>query len=84
MYAITFDLTISALEKHYGVPYNNAYQEVRKVLKQYNFEWTQGSVYLSKTATLVELFNAINALKAITWFPHSVREIQVFKVVKFK
>ncbi|MDY3398037.1 hypothetical protein PGK51_10440 [Riemerella anatipestifer] len=27
MYAITFDMVISDLEKYYGKPYNNAYYE---------------------------------------------------------
>lgn len=47
MYAISFDLTVGEVKKNYGEPYNNAYFEVRMLLKKCGFEWTQGSVYLS-------------------------------------
>lgn len=32
MYALNFDMTISNLEKYYGIPYNPAYLEIRKAL----------------------------------------------------
>ena len=33
MYAISFDLTIGEVKKNYGEPYNNAYFEIRMLLK---------------------------------------------------
>ncbi|MGV4509057.1 virulence protein, partial [Ornithobacterium rhinotracheale] len=50
MFAITFDMEISSLKEYYGEPYHKAYYDIRKLLKNYGFKWTQGSVYLSRTA----------------------------------
>ena len=43
MYAIAFDMVITDLRANYGEPYNNAYFEINKVLRQYEFYNTQGS-----------------------------------------
>ncbi len=82
MYAIAFDLTISDLKTHYGEPYNNAYAEIQKELKAFNFENTQGSVYLysGNENGLAIVYKAINRLAQIDWFKKSVRDIRVFKV----
>lgn len=82
MYAIAFDLEIIELEKYYGEPYNNAYFEIKKILKECGFEWTQGSVYISTSAenNLTQVYKAINALSKIAWFKKSVRDIRAFKV----
>ena len=40
----------------------------------------QGSVYLSPNEDLARLFAAITALKAMPWFPGSVRDIRAFRV----
>src|SRR5206468_1336658 len=45
VYAIAFDMDIDALRANYGDPYNNAYQEIRRVLARHGFTWQQGSVY---------------------------------------
>lgn len=47
MFAISFDMVIVDLKKNYGEPYNNAYFEIGKALRKYDFFSTQGSVYLS-------------------------------------
>lgn len=47
MYAIAFDLKIDDLKKHYGEPYNKAYDEIRQELETLGFEWTQGGLYMS-------------------------------------
>ena len=39
MYAISFDLTIGEVKKNYGEPYNNAYFEIRMLLKKCGFEY---------------------------------------------
>ncbi len=80
MYAIAFDLTIGDLKENYGEPYNNAYVEIRLLLKQYGFIWTQGSVYLTPHDDMTILYRAINALSKIDWFKKSVRDIRAFKV----
>lgn len=41
MFAISFDMTISELERHYGTPYNRAYFEIKEVLRKNGFNWIQ-------------------------------------------
>ena len=82
MYAIAFDLKIDDLKKTYGEAYNRAYDEIRQELENIGFEWTQGSVYISKDQnnTLTTVYKAINKLSQIQWFKDSVRDIRAFKV----
>ncbi|VWL85879.1 endoribonuclease VapD [Oceanivirga miroungae] len=82
MYAIAFDLKIEDLKKHYGEPYNKAYDDVRQELEDLGFKWTQGSLYMSDTDknSLAEVYKAITKLKSIEWFKNSVRYIRAFKV----
>lgn len=82
MYAIAFDLKIDDLKKHYGEPYNKAYDEIRQELEIIGFEWTQGSVYMNKSSenNLTLVYKAINKLSSISWFKNSVRDIRAFKV----
>lgn len=82
MYAIAFDLKVEELKTHYGEPYNKAYDEIRQELENLGFEWTQGSVYMSKSQnnTLSFVYKAINRLSNIDWFKKSVRDIRAFKV----
>ncbi|KXT51193.1 virulence protein [Bacteroides intestinalis] len=80
MYAIAFDLVIVDLKKNYGEPYNNAYFEINKVLRQFDFYNTQGSVYMTEKSDMANLFKAIDALKKIEWFRSSVRDIRAFRV----
>ena len=80
MFAIAFDMVIADLEKHYGQPYNNAYFEIGKMLRKYEFYNTQGSVYMTKNTDMSNLFRAMNALKSVEWFRLSVRDIRAFRV----
>lgn len=82
MYAIVFDLAISDLKTFYGDSYNNAYAEIQKELKIFDFENTQGSVYLysGNENGIAVVYRAINRLSQIEWFKKSVRDIRVFKV----
>lgn len=80
MFAIAFDMVVADLKEHYGEPYNNAYFEIKNILREYEFFNTQGSVYLSKTGDMANLYRAIEALKKIDWFKKSVRDIRAFKV----
>lgn len=79
MFAISFDMSISELEKHYGEPYNRAYFEIKGILKKNGFDWIQGSTYLTQSEDLGNLFRAIEALKKIAWFRKSVRELEAIK-----
>ena len=80
MFAIAFDMDIRELRSTYGEPYNNAYYEIKILLRKYNFYNTQGSVYLTDKDDMANLFAAIYALKKIDWFKSSVRDIRAFKV----
>jgi virulence-associated protein VapD len=80
MFAISFDMVIVDLKKNYGEPYNNAYFEIGKTLRKYDFFSTQGSVYLSTNTDMANLFRAMNELKKIPWFKDSVRDIRAFRV----
>ena len=80
MFAIAFDMDIKELRSSYGEPYNNAYYEIKIILRKYDFYNTQGSVYLTDKDDMANLFAAIYALKKITWFKVSVRDIRAFKV----
>ena len=80
MYAISFDMLISDLRENYGDPYNNAHYEISNLLEKFDFYRTQGSVYLSQNNDLANLTRAMLALKSLTWFQKSVRDIRAFKV----
>ena len=80
MFAISFDMVIIDLKNNYGEPNNNAYFEIGKTLRKHAFYNTQGSVYLSENNDLSNLFRAMNALKKLSWFKDSVRDIRAFRV----
>lgn len=80
MFAISFDMSISELEQHYGKPYNRAYFEIKELLKLNGFEWIQGSTYLTRSDDLGNVIKAIMALSKIDWFKKSVRDIRGYKV----
>ena len=50
------------------------------VLAKFGFRRVQGSVYFVDNNDMANLFRAINALKALPWFPKSVRDIRAFRV----
>jgi virulence-associated protein VapD len=80
MFALSFDMAISSLKEHYGEPYNRAYFEIKILLEKYDFEWIQGSTYMTQSDDLGVLYKAIMALSKLDWFKKSVRDIRGFKV----
>ncbi len=82
MFAIAFDLDTKELEKLYVPPksWRKAYEDVQIVLEKYGFLRIQGSVYLNEEDDMTRVFLAIQALKAIPWFPQCVTDIRAFKV----
>ena len=80
MFAITFDLVVAKVALHHPQRVNRAYEQIRKALGQHGFVWKQGSVYINPDGGLVELCQAMNALKALAWFPDSVREVRAFRL----
>ena len=80
MFAIAFDMDIKELRSSYGEPYNNAYYEIKILLRNYDFYNTKGSVYLTDRDDMANLFAAIYALKKNLWCKTAVRDIRAFKV----
>ena len=80
MYALSFDMNITDLKEHYGEQYNGAYYDIKCTLVKHEFYWVQGSTYMTNADNLLNLFNAINALKEIDWFRLSVRDIRGYRV----
>ncbi len=83
MYAIAFDMDTELLQVHYGSPsFNNAYADIRKVLKKHGFNWQQGSVYFGDATV-----NAVTCVLAVidvsttyAWFSQSVRDIRMLRI----
>ncbi|MBI4568385.1 MAG: virulence factor [Planctomycetes bacterium] len=82
MYAIAFDMDIESLRSHYGDPYNNAYLEIRKVLRKHGFAWQQGSVYFGGESVnaVTCVLAAIDLAKTLPWFAASVRDIRMLRI----
>ena len=85
MYAVAFDMDIESLRASYGDPYNNAYSDIRRVLSEYGFEWTQGSVsFGDETVNAVTCVLAARALaKRLPWFAASVRDIRMLRIEEY-
>ena len=80
MFAIAFDLDTNDTRRAHPKGLTQAYADIRNLLVNFSFEWSQGSVYISDNEDLANLFRAMNALKALPWFPASVRDIRAFRV----
>lgn len=82
MYAIAFDMDIDSLKQNYGDPYNNAYSEIRAILKKHGFAWQQGSVYFGgETLNAVTcVLAAIELSRSLPWFAASVRDIRMLRI----
>lgn len=84
MYAIAFDFDKNSLQQHYGQhvgpSWNNAYTTVRKALENRGFTWVQGSVYHLAEDNMATLFLAIQDLRAIPWFPPSIRDLRAYRI----
>lgn len=83
MYAIAFDLEMEALKLHYSnASYQNAYEDIRKVLEGFGFSRQQGSVYFGNdTVTPVTCVLAVQEVqKAHPWFAKAVRDIRMLRI----
>lgn len=80
MFAIAFDLVVAETAQHHpkGVP--QAYSDIGSTLATFGFERVQGSVYVTHSEDMANLFQAIMALKAMPWFPACVRDIRAFRI----
>lgn len=81
MFAIAFDLTVAeTIRTHPSGSAPPAYAEIRSLLAEHGFSWIQGSVYVCASEDLANLYRAITALKRLSWFPTSVRDIRAFRI----
>lgn len=80
MFAISFDLIVSDTEQNHPKGVSQAYKDIGFVLHKYGFERVQGSLYVNDDENMAKLFDAINELKALSWFPSSVRDIRAFRI----
>ncbi|MCO5249271.1 MAG: virulence protein [Chitinophagales bacterium] len=79
MHAIAFGMVISDLKLHYGEQYHSAYSEIKKIMKDNDFHWIQGSTYITEESLIVVTM-AMNGLNKIDWFRKSVRDIRAFRI----
>lgn len=77
MFAIAFDLVVANTEEHHPKGVAQAYADIGNVLAKHGYA---GSLYITNEENLAVLFQAILALKALTWFSKSVRDIRAFRV----
>jgi virulence-associated protein VapD len=80
MFAIAFDLVVADTERHHLKGVSQAYTDIGSTLERFGFRRIQGSVYVIDSENLANLFEAIMALKALPWFPLSVRDIRAFRI----
>ncbi|OOF43103.1 virulence factor [Rodentibacter trehalosifermentans] len=80
MFAIAFDLVVKDTQENHPKGVQQAYTDIGATLAKYGFVRTQGSLYTCSKEDMANLFNAINALKDLSWLPLSVRDIRAFKI----
>ena len=80
MFAIAFDLVVADTTKDHPKGVAQAYADIRNTLTGFGFQWRQGSLYTTEKEDMANLFAAILALKALPWFPASVRDIRAFRI----
>lgn len=80
MFSIAFDLDYNETVVRHPMGVRQAYREIERTLSRYEFRRVQQSVYLTESDDLANLASAINALKALVWFPECVKDIRGFRV----
>lgn len=83
MYAIAFDMDTELLKEHYGnESYNNAYADIRKLLRKHGFSWQQGSVYFGgdQVNAVTCVLAAMDLSNTFSWFSLAVRDIRMLRI----
>lgn len=80
MFAIAFDLTVAEADARHPRGVTQAYSVIGNTPAGFGFERKQGSVHVCDNEDLANLLSALNALKALPWFPPGVRDIRAFRV----
>ena len=80
MFAIAFDLVVEDTAENHPKGVSQAYADIRGILDRVWFRVEAGKPLHHRKDDLANLFAAIMALKALPWFPASVRDIRAFKI----
>jgi virulence-associated protein VapD len=80
MFAIAFDLVVAETATQHPKGVSQAYADIGATPSNFGFDRVQGSLYVTASADLANLFAAITALKSLPWLPKSVRDIRAFRV----
>ena len=83
MFAITFDMDTAALQASYhNASWQNAYNDIGRVLRENGFAGQQGSVYFGDDGVdAVRCVLAVQALsRSFVWFAPSVRDIRMLRI----
>jgi virulence-associated protein VapD len=80
MFAIAFDLVGAQTAELHPKGVSQAYADIGACLSKFGFSRVQGSLYVSDSDNLAQLFQAIGALKRQDWLPDCVRDVRAFKV----
>lgn len=84
MYAIAFDLDTEVLKTTYHNPsWQNAYDDIKRVLARHDFERQKGSVYFGD-ADKVDPVRCVLAVQELTrtypWFAGAVSDIRMLRI----
>jgi CRISPR-associated endonuclease Cas2 len=80
MFAIVFDLDVDETVVNHPAGTRQAYREIERTLKRYDFFRVQQSVFMTELDDLANLTSAMTALRALPWFGASVRDVRAFRV----
>lgn len=80
MFAVAFDLDVAATQRAHPRGARQAHLDIEATLRSYGFTRVQGSVFVTDSEDLANLFRAMSALKMLPWLPESVRDIRAFRV----
>jgi virulence-associated protein VapD len=80
VFAIAFDLRVADTEQNHPKGISQAYRDICVTLEKFQFRGIQGSVYVTDVDDMANLVSAMLALKALPWFPASVRDVRGFRI----
>jgi virulence-associated protein VapD len=83
MYAVTFDMDTNTLAASYhAASWQNAYNDIGRVLHRHGFGRQQGSVYFGDdTVDAVRCVLAVQELaRTYVWFSPSVRDVRMLRI----
>ena len=81
-YAISFDLDTEQLKQSYpNSSWQNAYGDIKKILKPLGFDWQQGSVYFGTDVNAVQCVLAAQKLsQTFPWFKTCVSDSRMLRI----